>query len=140
MDAALGLLSTHFPSSTDYNNNINATTTSRKSSNSSLNQGSTPGASLPLGPPSLPFQVHIYGRADADSRRALQRKIEQCASEIDPRARDVIVWKEEYKNADIVTKVFNEVDCVVVPSIWEENSPLVIHESLQVESHQKHTH
>ena len=32
---------------------------------------------------------------------------------------------------DIVEKVFNNVDCIVVPSIWAENSPLVIHEAQQ---------
>ena len=40
-------------------------------------------------------------------------------------------WKKEYNNFDIVREVFNEVDVIVVPSIWEENSPLVIHESQQ---------
>ncbi len=42
-----------------------------------------------------------------------------------------IEWLPEYQNEDIVEKVFNHVDVIVVPSIWFENSPLVIHEALQ---------
>lgn len=42
-----------------------------------------------------------------------------------------IEWLGEYENADIVTEVFNRVDAIVVPSIWDENSPLVIHEAQQ---------
>jgi glycosyltransferase involved in cell wall biosynthesis len=37
----------------------------------------------------------------------------------------------EYRNPDIVPEVFNRCDAIVVPSIWAENSPLVIHEALQ---------
>ena len=43
-----------------------------------------------------------------------------------------IEWMGEYRNQDIVTDVFNRCDVIVVPSIWAENSPLVIHEALQV--------
>lgn len=35
----------------------------------------------------------------------------------------------EYKNEELVEKVFSKVSCIVVPSIWGENSPLVIHEA-----------
>lgn len=42
-----------------------------------------------------------------------------------------IEWMGEYTNQDIVTDVFNRCDVIVVPSIWAENSPLVIHEALQ---------
>lgn len=42
-----------------------------------------------------------------------------------------IEFRGEYKNEEISNKVFTEIDCLVVPSIWEENSPLVIHEALQ---------
>lgn len=44
---------------------------------------------------------------------------------------DAIEWLPEYRNDRIVPEVFNRVDCIVVPSIWVENSPLVIHEALQ---------
>jgi glycosyltransferase involved in cell wall biosynthesis len=37
----------------------------------------------------------------------------------------------EYSNENIVRDVFNRCDAIVVPSIWVENSPLVIHEALQ---------
>ena len=37
-----------------------------------------------------------------------------------------------YDNSKIVEVVFNHVDAIVVPSIWTENSPLVIHEAQQV--------
>ncbi len=43
-----------------------------------------------------------------------------------------IFWHAEYENKEIVRDVFNQVDAIVVPSIWMENSPLVIHEALQV--------
>jgi len=42
-----------------------------------------------------------------------------------------IEWMDEYRNQDIVADVFNRCDAIVVPSIWAENSPLVIHEALQ---------
>ncbi len=37
----------------------------------------------------------------------------------------------EYRNQDIVRDVFDHVDAIVVPSVWVENSPLVIHEAQQ---------
>ena len=42
-----------------------------------------------------------------------------------------VEWMGEYRNQDIVADVFNRCDAIVVPSIWAENSPLVIHEALQ---------
>jgi glycosyltransferase involved in cell wall biosynthesis/MoaA/NifB/PqqE/SkfB family radical SAM enzyme len=42
-----------------------------------------------------------------------------------------IQWMPEYKNQNIMRDVFNNVDAIVVPSIWVENSPLVIHEAQQ---------
>ena len=42
-----------------------------------------------------------------------------------------IEWMGEYRNPEIVPEVFNRCDAIVVPSIWAENSPLVIHEALQ---------
>lgn len=43
-----------------------------------------------------------------------------------------IQWMGEYRNENIVKDVFNKLDCIIVPSIWMENSPLVIHEALQM--------
>ena len=42
-----------------------------------------------------------------------------------------VEWMGEYRNQDIVPEVLNRCDAIVVPSIWAENSPLVIHEALQ---------
>jgi glycosyltransferase involved in cell wall biosynthesis len=42
-----------------------------------------------------------------------------------------VEWLSEYRNQNIVADVFNRVDAIVVPSVWVENSPLVIHEALQ---------
>ena len=44
---------------------------------------------------------------------------------------DRVEWMGEYRNSDIVSEVFNLCDAIVTPSIWAENSPLVIHEALQ---------
>ena len=46
-------------------------------------------------------------------------------------AGDRVEWMTEYRNQDIVPDVFDRCDAIVVPSIWAENSPLVIHEALQ---------
>ena len=35
----------------------------------------------------------------------------------------------EFETEKIVDQVFNKIDAIVVPSIWLENSPLVIHEA-----------
>lgn len=40
-----------------------------------------------------------------------------------------IEWLPEYRNEEIVHQVFDRVDAIVTPSIWLENSPLVIHEA-----------
>jgi glycosyltransferase involved in cell wall biosynthesis len=47
-----------------------------------------------------------------------------------PVLRGRIHWMGGYVNHRIVDDVFNHVDTIVVPSIWGENSPLVIHEAL----------
>jgi len=46
-------------------------------------------------------------------------------------AADRVEWLGEYENPRIIADVFDRVDAIVVPSIWEENSPLVIHEAQQ---------
>jgi glycosyltransferase involved in cell wall biosynthesis len=40
-----------------------------------------------------------------------------------------VEWMGEYVNQNIAEKVFRQCDAIVVPSIWGENSPLVIHEA-----------
>lgn len=66
-------------------------------------------------------ELKIFGRTNGQNTNALVQlankgicKVEFCG---------------EYQNQDLTTKVFNRVDCIVVPSIWGENSPLVIHEA-----------
>lgn len=44
-----------------------------------------------------------------------------------------IQWMGGYQNERIVEEVFNQCDAIAVPSIWGENSPLVIHEALEAE-------
>ncbi len=44
---------------------------------------------------------------------------------------NTIEWIGEYINNNIVDEVFNKVDAIIVPSVWVENSPLVIHEAQQ---------
>lgn len=71
-------------------------------------------------------KLRIWGRPNqnTDSLKAI---ITPLGSHLANR----IEWMAEYRNRDIMQDVFNKVDCIVVPSIWVENSPLVIHESLQ---------
>lgn len=52
-------------------------------------------------------------------------------TESDPSMQNRVEWRGGYQNNKIVDEVFNHIDCIVVPSIWGENSPLVIHEALQ---------
>jgi len=47
--------------------------------------------------------------------------------------RKKIHWMGGYSNTKIVSDVFNHIDAIVVPSIWGENSPLVIHEALEAQ-------
>ena len=55
----------------------------------------------------------------------------RLADSLPPNRRTQIEWLPEYENVNIVERVFNRVDAIVVPSIWDENSPLVIQEALQ---------
>ena len=71
--------------------------------------------------------LRIWGRhrgAATESLMALARGL------TGPAGRRV-EWMTEYENRQIVRDVFNRCDAIVVPSIWDENSPLVIHEALQ---------
>ena len=63
----------------------------------------------------------IWGTKDSQSTRALVKRAEAACLSIE--------FKGGYSNKDIVQEVFSQVDCIVVPSIWSENSPLVIHET-----------
>ncbi|CAF0881547.1 unnamed protein product [Rotaria sordida] len=69
------------------------------------------------------FSIVIYGRPDSTTTNYLQTMAKIAGI--------LIEWRSEYKNSEIVERVFNQVDYIVVPSIWDENSPLVIHEAQQ---------
>ena len=71
--------------------------------------------------------LRIWGR----DRGAETAGLKRMAAELSSNAGDRIEWMTEYRNQDIVPDVFDRCDAIVVPSIWAENSPLVIHEALQ---------
>lgn len=73
-------------------------------------------------------QLRIWGRPRPQNTDGLHAITSKLPFEVQSR----IEWLPEYINEKIVSAVFNRVDCIVVPSIWVENSPLVIHEALQV--------
>lgn len=68
-----------------------------------------------------PATLRIYGRHNGQSTNAL--KLLAATS------KNKIVFAGEYINQNLADEVFSKVDCIVVPSIWAENSPLVIHEA-----------
>ncbi|RME28503.1 MAG: glycosyltransferase [Deltaproteobacteria bacterium] len=71
--------------------------------------------------------LRIWGRPRGQDTEALKALAEQLPNGAARR----VEWLPEYKNQDIVRDVFNQVDAIVVPSVWVENSPLVIHEAQQ---------
>ena len=71
--------------------------------------------------------LRIWGRPRGQSTEALRA----LARSLPGGKAERVEWLHEYRNADIVREVFNRVDAIVVPSVWVENSPLVIHEAQQ---------
>lgn len=71
--------------------------------------------------------LRIWGRPRGQDTEALKALAEQLPNGAARR----VEWLPEYRNQDIVRDVFNQVDAIVVPSVWLENSPLVIHEAQQ---------
>jgi len=72
-------------------------------------------------------RLRIYGRPRGENTEALKA----LARALPGDAASRVEWCAEYRNPDIVRDVFDHVDAIVVPSVWAENSPLVIHEALQ---------
>ena len=70
-------------------------------------------------------QLRVYGRPRGQDTEALKA----LAAGLPHDAADRVHWLAEYRNQEIVRDVFNRVDAIVVPSVWVENSPLVIHEA-----------
>ncbi len=71
--------------------------------------------------------LRIWGRPRDQSTEALKALARGLPADTAKR----VEWLPEYRNADIVREVFDRVDAIVVPSVWVENSPLVIHEAQQ---------
>ncbi|KYF76818.1 radical SAM protein [Sorangium cellulosum] len=72
-------------------------------------------------------RLRIWGRPRGQDTEALRAIAQRLPGDAAAR----VEWLTEYRNEDIVRDVFDRVDCIVVPSIWVENSPLVIHEALE---------
>ena len=72
-------------------------------------------------------RLRIWGRPRGENTSALQAR----AASLPGSAGSRVEWLPEYRNQDIIPEVFNRVDAIVVPSVWVENSPLVIHEAQQ---------
>ena len=70
-------------------------------------------------------RLRIYGRPRGQDTDALKA----IANALPGHAASRVEWPSEYRNQEIVRDVFDRVDAVVVPSVWVENSPLVIHEA-----------
>lgn len=70
-------------------------------------------------------RLRIWGRDRGQDSRALRALAETLPVE---KCRN-IEWRSEYRNDRICADVFDHVDAIVTPSIWVENSPLVIHEA-----------
>ena len=68
-----------------------------------------------------PATLRIYGRLNGQSSEALRLLASTSKNKIE--------FVGEYINHNLANDVFSKVDCIVVPSIWAENSPLVIHEA-----------
>ena len=72
-------------------------------------------------------QLRIWGRDRGQDSRALREIVDTLPFE----KQIQIHWMPEYKNQQITKDVFDKTDAIVTPSIWVENSPLVIHEAQQ---------
>jgi nucleoside-diphosphate-sugar epimerase/glycosyltransferase involved in cell wall biosynthesis/MoaA/NifB/PqqE/SkfB family radical SAM enzyme len=70
-------------------------------------------------------RLRIYGRPRGQDTEALKA----IAAGLPRHAAERVEWLPEYRNQEIVRDVFDRVDAIVVPSVWVENSPLVIHEA-----------
>lgn len=72
-------------------------------------------------------RLRIWGRPRGQDTAALRA----LANTTIANAHERVEWLPEYRNQAIVRDVLDRVDAIVVPSVWAENSPLVIHEALQ---------
>lgn len=68
----------------------------------------------------IPAKLLIFGRQNIQN---------QTLKNLIIKSKNKIEFCGEYINKNLTTTVFNKVNAIVVPSIWGENSPLVIHEA-----------
>ena len=68
-----------------------------------------------------PATLKIFGRQNGQCTNALKLLAATSNNRVE--------FSAEYINKNLANEVFSKVDCIVVPSIWAENSPLVIHEA-----------
>ena len=66
-------------------------------------------------------KLKIFGRPNGQNTIALKKMAKKSQNPIE--------FCGEYINQNLAEVVFNNVNAIVVPSIWGENSPLVIHEA-----------
>jgi len=66
-------------------------------------------------------RLKIFGREQGQNTLALKEMAKTSENPIE--------FCGEYINQNLAEVVFSNVHCIVVPSIWGENSPLVIHEA-----------
>ena len=66
-------------------------------------------------------ELLIWGRMNGQSSHSLVDMARKCPCKVR--------FMGEYVNSDLGKEVFAKINCIVVPSIWDENSPLVIHEA-----------
>lgn len=66
-------------------------------------------------------KLKIFGREIGQSTKALKILASECPNAVE--------FCGEYINHNLAKDVFSNVHAIVVPSIWGENSPLVIHEA-----------
>lgn len=72
-------------------------------------------------------RLRIWGRPRGQDTEALK----SIAATLPPDMARRVEWLPEYRNQQIARDVFDRCDAIVVPSVWVENSPLVIHEAQQ---------
>lgn len=89
-------------------------------------------------PKGIDLLLRAFGELSSDARLRIWGRRREGTPALEAITRSLpdeqarrVEWRGEYRNEDIVRDVLDQVDAIVVPSIWVENSPLVIHEALQ---------
>ncbi|MFX0174511.1 MAG: glycosyltransferase [Candidatus Hodarchaeota archaeon] len=72
-------------------------------------------------------KLRIYGRTQAPNTVSLQ----SFTTKLSEGKAEQIEWLPEYQYEEIIPEVFNKVDAIVVPSIWDESFSMIIKEAQQ---------